>query len=122
MTASVPLTLTLTLCVLASLGVSNAKPSYAPKTDQACPAVLLRQPSPALDSRLNRNEVRYLADRRKLFPDAWKDWVGDGAHLGYDLDKLKITGYDPYGLPVIGIAMSGGGHRSVSIHVAQRED
>ena len=117
MTAPVPLTLTLTLCALASFGFSNAKPSYAPKTDQACPCVLLRQPSLAPNNTLNPNEVQYLADRRELFPDAWKDWVGDGTQLGYDLDMLKMTADDPSGLPVIGIAMSGGGHRFVSVSI-----
>lgn len=117
MTASVlPLTLTLTLCALASFPFSNAKPSYAPKTDQACPDNLLRQPSGS-NHTLNPNEVQYLADRRELFPDAWRDWVGDGTRLGYDLDKLKMTAYDPSGLPVIGIAISGGGWRSVSVSV-----
>ena len=117
MAASLSLTLILTLCALASLDFSNAYPSYAPTTDQACPAVLLRQSSPAPNNTLNSNEVQYLADRRELFPDAWRDWVGDGTQLGYDLDMLKMTAYDPSGLPVIGIAMSGGGHRSVSIDV-----
>ena len=111
------LQLTLWLCVLPSLiRISNAKPSYAPKTNQACPDILLRHPS-APHQTLNPNEIQYLADRRKLFPNAWRDWVGDGNHLGYDLDKLGMTPYDSYGLPVIGIAVSGGGHRCVSIRV-----
>src|SRR5258706_6430395 len=116
MTASVltlTLPLTLTLCAFASFPFSNAKPSYAPKTDQACPDILLRQPSGSIHT-LNPNEVQYLADRRELFPDACRDWVGDGTHLGYDLDKLKMTASDPSGLPFIGIAIRGGGYLSLS--------
>jgi hypothetical protein len=74
---------------------------------------LLRQP-PASNQTLHPNESQYLADRRKLFPDAWRAWVGDGSKLGYDLDKLGITANNGSGLPVIGIATSGGGYRCVS--------
>jgi hypothetical protein len=109
-------TLLLTLPALASLPFSNAKMdpgSYAPQTKQSCPETLLRQP-PALNQTLHPNESQYLADRRKLFPDAWRAWIGDGSNLGYDLDKLGITANNGSGLPVIGIATSGGGYRSVS--------
>ena len=105
--------LSLTLWVLAGLHSSNAKinsGSYAPKIKQPCPETLLRQ-TPALNQTLSPSESRYLAERRKLFPDAWRDWVGDGSHLGYDLDKLGITSNNGSGLPVIGIAASGGGYR-----------
>ena len=108
----------LTLCVLAALAVlqlSGAKmdpSSYAPKTLQQCPQTLLRRP-PALNQTLSPSEIQYLADRRKSFPDAWRDWVGDGSHLGYDLDKLGITANNGSGLPIIGVAASGGGYRFV---------
>ena len=110
MTAPVPLTLVLAFCALASLGFSNAIPSYAPKTNQACPAILLRQPSPAPNSTLNPLEVQYLAQRRILLGDGWSEWVGSGGQLGYNVDKLDMGAH---GYPVIGIALSGGGHRSV---------
>jgi lysophospholipase len=116
MTASV---LPLTFWALASLRFANAEHSYVPKTDQPCPDNLLRQP-PVSHQTLHPNEYQYLADRRKLFPDAWRDWVGDCSHLGYDLNKLGMTAYDGSGLPVIGIAVSGGGHRCVSDSVAYR--
>ena len=112
MTASI---LPLTLWVFAALHLSNAKMdpgSYAPKTNQQCPQTLLRQP-PALNQTLSPSEVQYLADRRKSFPDAWRDWVGDGRELGYDLDKLGITANNGSGLPIISIAASGGGYRCV---------
>ena len=112
MTASV---LQLALWALASLHFSNAEvnqSTYVPKTNQQCPKTLLRQP-PAPKQTLNPNEVGYLADRRKLFADAWRDWVGDCSEIGYDLDKLGITSNDGSGLPIIGIAVSGGGHRCV---------
>ena len=110
-----PSILPLTLCALASLRFSNAKMdpgSYAPKTNQPCPEILLRQP-PALNQTLHPNESQYLADRRKLFPDAWRAWLGDGSNLGYDLDKLGITANNGSGLPVLGIATSGGAYRCV---------
>ena len=109
--------LQLVLWTLASLRFSTAEVGqspYVPKTNQQCPETLLRQP-PASKQTLNPNEVGYLADRRTLLPDAWRDWVGDGYNLGYDLDKLGITADDGSGLPLIGIAMSGGGHRCVPV-------
>jgi len=108
-----PSSLPLILCALASVPFSNAKMdpgSYAPKTNQACLETLLRQP-PASNQTLHPNESQYLADRRKLFPDAWRAWVGDGSHLGYDLNKLGITANNGSGLPEIAIATSGGGYR-----------
>ena len=114
MTASV---LQLALWALASLHFSNAHVdksprTYTPKTNQQCPKTLLRR-TPASKQTLNRNEAHYVADRRRYFPDAWRDWVGDGSDLGYDLDELGITADHGSGLPAIGIAMSGGGHRCV---------
>jgi len=112
------LPLGITLWVLAALLCSNAKMdpgSYAPKINQQCPQSLLRQP-PAANQTLSPNEIQYLADRRKLFPDAWRDWVGDGSNLGYDLNKLGITANNGSGLPIIGIAASGGGYRYGFLH------
>lgn len=111
-----PSILSLALCALASLPFSNAKMdpgAYAPQTNQQCPEALLRQP-PASNQTIHPNESQYLSDRRKLLPDAWQAWVGDGSNLGYDLNKLGITANNGSGLPVIGIAVSGGGHRCVS--------
>jgi lysophospholipase len=74
-----------------------------------------------LNQTLNPGDVRYLAERRKLLPAAWRDWIGDGSNLGYDLDKLGITANNGSGLPVIGIAASGGGYRYVPVrHVMSR--
>ena len=81
-------------------------------TNQQCPETLLRQPT-ASNQTLSPSEVSYLAERRKLFPDAWRDWLGDGSNLGYDLDRLGITANNGSGLPIIGIAASGGGYRCV---------
>lgn len=111
-----PSILSLGFCALASFPFSNAKMdpgAYAPQTNQQCPETLLRQP-PASNQTINPSESQYLADRRKLLPDAWRAWVGDGSNLGYDLNKLSITANSGSGLPVIGIAVSGGGYRCVS--------
>lgn len=111
--------LPLTFWVLAAVHLSDATMdpgSYAPKTNQQCPETLLRQPS-ALNQTLSPSEIQYLAERRKQFPDAWRDWVGDGKNLGYDLNQLGITANNGSGLPVIGIAASGGGYRCVSVCV-----
>ena len=115
--------LSLTLWALAALHPSNAKKdpgSYAPKTNQQCPQTLLRQP-PALNQTLSPSEVSYLAERRKLFPDAWRDWLGDGSNLGYNLDSLGITANNGSGLPIIGIAVSGGGYRCVPMRTPSPE-
>jgi len=115
--------LPLALWALAFLHLSNAKmdpSSFAPKTNQQCPATLLREP-PATNQTLNPNEVQYLEDRRKQFPDAWRNWLGDGSKLGYDLNKLGITSNNGSGLPIIGIAVSGGGYRCVSMVVPKNK-
>lgn len=109
--------LPLALWVLSALHFANADMdpgSYAPKTSQRCPETLLRQP-PALNQTLSPSEAQYLAERRKHFPDAWRDWLGDGRNLGYDLEKLGITSNNGSGLPIIGIAASGGGYRCASM-------
>ena len=101
------------LCVLASAKMDPS--SYAPLTGQQCPQTLLRQP-PALNQTISPSEVQYLADRRKSFPAAWRDWVGDGSQLGYNLDSLGITANNGSGLPIIAIASSGGGYRYATHH------
>lgn len=113
-----PSILPLALWALASLHFSNAAMdpgSFAPKTNQPCPATLLREPTPT-NQTLNPNEVQYLADRRKQFPDAWNSWLGDGSKLGYDLNKLGMTSNNGSGIPVIAMAVSGGGYRCVSMY------
>lgn len=112
-----PSILPLALWALASVHFSNAAMnpgSFAPKTNQPCPATLLREPT-STNQTLNPNEVQYLADRRKQFPDAWKSWLGDGSKLGYDLNKLGMTSNNGSGIPVIAMAVSGGGYRCVSM-------
>ena len=120
MTVSIFLLITWVLAVLPSSSSKKNPGSYAPKTNQQCPQTLLRQPV-ASNQTLSPSEVRYLAERRKLFPDAWRDWVGDGSNLGYDLNKLGITANNGSGLPVIGIAASGGGYRCVPMRHPARQ-
>jgi hypothetical protein len=68
----------------------------------------------AANRALSLNEVQYLADRRKLFLDAWRDWFGNDSSLGYDLAELGMAAGNGSGLPVICIAASDGGYRCVS--------
>ena len=106
-----PILWVLTLALYMAMVIAKMDPgSYAPKTNQQCPQTLLRHP-PALNQTLSPDEIQYLADRRESFPAAWRDWIGDGSKLGYDLDKLGITANNGSGLPTIAIAASGGGYR-----------
>ncbi|KIJ52230.1 hypothetical protein M422DRAFT_156996 [Sphaerobolus stellatus SS14] len=80
--------------------------SYAPKSNVQCPpnTPLIRSFSPS-NQTLNSDELSYINDRLQKVPQAWKDWLGDGSQLGYNLDDFKQ-------LPRVGMAMSGGGFRA----------
>jgi lysophospholipase len=105
----------LAVSVLGILGSCSAQlqldpGSYAAKVNQPCPQQLIRS-TPVQNQTLNEKEVAYVAARKLRQPRAWKDWVGDGRDIGYDLDALQITSNNGSGLPTIGIAASGGGYR-----------
>ncbi|KAJ3501630.1 hypothetical protein NLJ89_g9249 [Agrocybe chaxingu] len=85
--------------------------AYAPNTNVPCPdlstAPLIRRFSPQ-NQTLHPEEERYISERaNNVLPNAWKDWLGDGLGIGYDLSTFSPATY-----PKIGIAVPGGGLRA----------
>lgn len=107
------LSLTSSSFILGSNAQTQLNPgSYAAKVNQQCPQRLIRS-TPVQNQTLNEQEAAYITARKLLQPQAWKDWIGTGRNIGYDLDTLQITSNNGNGLPNIGIAASGGGYRCV---------
>ncbi|KAI0339795.1 phospholipase B [Trametopsis cervina] len=100
--------------VVATLAQNEGSPvDYAPNVNQTCPDVdtdpLIRVFTPQ-NQTLHPGEAAYVQSRQlQALPPAWKDWIGDGSALGYNLSTaaLLITLN-----PKIGIAISGGGYRA----------
>lgn len=115
MLATLPSTLIALLVVAAQGTVSFAQRvgspnDYAPQTNVACPDVsknpLLRVFTPETQS-LNALEANYVSNRQRgAIADAWKDWIGDGSGLGYNLSVFDGL------FPKVGIGLSGGGYRA----------
>jgi lysophospholipase len=127
------------LSTLALTGVVYALNSsvadYAPLVNQPCPNVttdpLLRVFTPK-NQTLHPREEEYVDTRLStVIPDAWKDWIGDGSAIGYNLSAFvdvsgggngngngNATGATGANVtttkrfPKIGIAVSGGGYRA----------
>jgi lysophospholipase len=54
---------------------------------------------------LHPKEENYVNTRlTTVIPKEWKDWIGDGSAIGYDLSSLNSSSF-----PKVGIAVSGGG-------------
>ena len=90
--------------------VMGSPDDYAPQTNVACPNLtqtpLLRVFTPETQS-LNALEANYVSNRQQTtIVDAWKDWLGDGSRLGYNLSDFDGL------FPKVGIALSGGGYRA----------
>ena len=84
---------------------------YAPLVNQQCPNVttdpLLRSFTPKNQS-LHPGEEEYVNTRlTTVIPNEWKNWIGDGSGIGYNLSSFNSSN-----LPKIGIAASGGGYRA----------
>ncbi|KAF8906593.1 phospholipase B [Gymnopilus junonius] len=84
--------------------------SYAPSTNVECPdlsTTSLIRTFPPQNQTLHSAEKAYVSTRANTTVlAAWKDWLGDGSSLGYNL--TAYTG--PF--PSIGIAIPGGGLRA----------
>ena len=84
---------------------------YAPLVNQPCPDTttanpLLRVFTPRNQS-LHPDEAAYVDTRlATVIPNEWKNWVGDGSGIGYNLSAFNNS------FPKIGIAISGGGYRA----------
>ena len=84
---------------------------YAPLVNQLCPNVktdpLLRVFTPTNQS-LHPHEKDYVNKRlTTVIPNQWKNWLGDGSAIGYNLSAFNCNSF-----PKIGIAISGGGYRA----------
>lgn len=106
--------LRLYLSALALTGAAYANTSavtdYAPLVNQPCPNTttdpLLRVFTPR-DQSLHPGEAAYVDTRlTTVIPNEWKNWVGDGSAIGYNLSAFNSS------FPKIGIAISGGGYRA----------
>jgi lysophospholipase len=103
------------LSALALAGVAYALnesiTDYAPLVNQPCPNVttdpLLRIFTPKNQS-LHPGEAEYVNTRlTTVIPNEWKNWIGDGSAIGYNLSSFNRSSF-----PKIGIAVSGGGLRA----------
>ena len=103
------------LSALALAGVVNALngsvTDYAPLVNQPCPDIttnpLLRVFTPEKQS-LHPREDEYVKTRlTTVIPNEWKNWIGDGSAIGYNLSSFNSSAF-----PKIGIAVSGGGLRA----------
>lgn len=88
----------------------NSVTDYAPFTNLECPDIsnteFVRQWTPQ-NQTLNPQEIDYITTRDKtVIQAAWKDWLGDGSHIGYNLSVLQGN------FPLVGLAFPGGGLRS----------
>ena len=84
---------------------------YAPLVNQLCPNVqtdpLLRVFTP-MNQSLHPDEEGYVNKRlTTVIPNEWKNWLGNGSAIGYDLSAFDCSSF-----PKIGIAISGGGYRA----------
>lgn len=85
---------------------------YAPDTNTNCPDVLatplIRVFTPEAQV-LNAQEAAYIKTRQTtVIAQAWKDWIGDGSSIGYNLSSLSTSG----NWSTIAISFSGGGFRA----------
>ncbi len=114
-----PLRLLLFSCLLTLSQAQNPIDSplgvvtdYAPQMNVECPdfstTSLVRIWTPQ-NQTLHPKEEEYIHTRaRDVLPAAWKDWLGDGSRMGYDLSALNFTG----SWPKVGITIPGGGLRA----------
>ncbi len=102
------LTLSLTGIVYA---LSGSVTDYAPLVNQPCPDVTtypLLRVFTAVNQSLHPNEENYVNTRlTTVIPNEWKNWIGDGSAIGYNLSSLNSSSF-----PKVGIAVSGGGYRA----------
>ena len=90
--------------------INGSVTDYAPLVNQPCPDVttdpLLRAFTPKNQS-LHPREEEYVTTRlTTVIPNEWKNWIGDGSAIGYNLSSFNGS------FPNVGIAISGGGYRA----------
>ncbi|THV07356.1 phospholipase B [Dendrothele bispora CBS 962.96] len=83
---------------------------YAPSVNVECPDITNTQfvrEFTASNQSLNPQEAEYVATRlNTTIADAWKDWLGSGDQLGYNVSSFQGV------FPKIGLALPGGGLRA----------
>ena len=100
------------LPILALAGVVYASngsvTDYAPLVNQPCPTEPLLRIFTAKNQSLHPREEEYINTRlTTVIPNEWKNWIGDGSAIGYNLSSFNSSSF-----PKIGIAISGGGYRA----------
>ena len=96
--------------IIVCVNAQGSPKDYAPSTNVPCPDVnsspLVRDFTPQ-NQTLHLAELEYISARESsVLPTAWRDWLGDGSGIGYDLGRFKGK------MPRLGVAFSGGGHRA----------
>src|SRR6266576_3384949 len=86
--------------------INGSVTDYAPLVNQPCPNLttdpLLRTFTPKNQS-LHPSEEEYVNTRlTTVIPNEWKNWIGDGSAIGYNLSSFNSSSF-----PKIGIAVSG---------------
>jgi lysophospholipase len=62
----------------------------------------------AVNQTLHPSEEEYVNTRlTAVIPNEWKNWIGDGSAIGYDLSSLNSSSF-----PKVGIAIGGSGLRA----------
>jgi len=78
---------------------------YVPQSNVPCPTGELVRAFSFTNQTLNQDEANFVDGRVQVTNQAWKDWLGDGSRLGYNMASFSK-------LPRVGLAMSSGGFRS----------
>ncbi|THH04642.1 hypothetical protein EW146_g10126 [Bondarzewia mesenterica] len=102
--------LPLSLLALVASVCADSVTDYAPLVNQPCPDLtkdpLIRVFTPQNQS-LHPREEGYVSTRlSQVIPNEWRNWVGNGSNIGYNLDDFGGN------YTKIGIAVSGGGYRA----------
>jgi lysophospholipase len=91
--------------------INGSVTDYAPLINQPCPDVTtdpLLRVFTATNQSLHPREAKYVHTRlTTVIPNEWKNWIGDGSAIGYNLSS-----FDSSSFPKVGIAISGGGLRA----------
>lgn len=89
---------------------SDSVTAYAPSTNVQCPDLsttpLIRLFTPE-NQTLHPEETKYVTTRQNTtISAAWKEWLGDGSSLGYNITDFGSA------FPKVGIVIPGGGLRA----------
>lgn len=84
---------------------------YAPLVNQPCPDVTtnpLLRVFTAVNQTLHPSEDSYVNTRlTTVIPNEWKNWIGDGSAIGYDLSSLNSSSFPKVGIAIGGVGLRG---------------